>query len=300
VDAITVRGLSKYYGPVCGISELEFSVEEGEIFGFIGPNGAGKTTTIRTILGLIRPTAGKVMIFGTPIPAGGGALYRRVGYLPGEVAYYPEMTGQELIDYAAAFHEGVDRSWVRELIERLQFDPSRRIRTYSTGNRKKLGMIQALLQKPDLAIFDEPTSGIDPLIKQEFFRLLSELNRGGMTVFFSTHVLEEIERICDRVGIIRDGRLLRVDSLDKLPGREMKIVTLRLAEGGLPDRLPPRWGRPVPLEGRPGFYRLNIQAPATEIIHELSRLDLEYINITDPGIEDLFMAIYGAEQKGAR
>lgn len=300
MDAITVRNLSKYYGPVCGVSELDFSVGVGEVFGFIGPNGAGKTTTIRTMLGLIRPSAGEVLLFDTPIPVGGGALYRRVGYLPGEVAYYPEMTGRELIDYAAAFYERVDRRWVEELIERLQFDPSRRIRTYSTGNRKKLGMIQALLHKPDLAIFDEPTSGIDPLIKQEFFKLLSELNREGMTVFFSTHVLEEIERICDRVGIIRDGRLLRVDPLDGLPGRKMKIVTLSLAGGSVPDKLPFRWGRPVPVEGRPGFYRLNIQAPATEIICELSGLDLEYINISDPGMEDLFMTIYGAEQKGAR
>ncbi|NLZ27563.1 MAG: ABC transporter ATP-binding protein [Firmicutes bacterium] len=300
MDAITVRNLSKYYGPVCGVSELDFSVGVGEVFGFIGPNGAGKTTTIRTMLGLIRPSAGEVLLFDTPIPVGGGALYRRVGYLPGEVAYYPEMTGRELIDYAAAFYERVDRRWVEELIERLQFDPSRRIRTYSTGNRKKLGMIQALLHKPDLAIFDEPTSGIDPLIKQEFFKLLSELNREGMTVFFSTHVLEEIERICDRVGIIRDGRLLRVDPLDGLPGRKMKIVTLSLAGGSVPDKLPFRWGRPVPVEGRPGFYRLNIQAPATEIICELSGLDLEYINISDPGMEDLFMTIYGAEQEGAR
>lgn len=300
MDAITVRNLSKYYGPVCGVSELDFSVGVGEVFGFIGPNGAGKTTTIRTMLGLIRPSAGEVLLFDTPIPVGGGVLYRRVGYLPGEVAYYPEMTGRELIDYAAAFYERADRRWVEELIERLQFDPSRRIRTYSTGNRKKLGMIQALLHKPDLAIFDEPTSGIDPLIKQEFFKLLSELNREGMTVFFSTHVLEEIERICDRVGIIRDGRLLRVDPLDGLPGRKMKIVTLSLAGGSVPDKLPSRWGRPVPVEGRPGFYRLNIQAPATEIIRELSGLDLEYINISDPGMEDLFMTIYGAEQEGAR
>ena len=146
-------------------------------------------------------------------------------------------------------HLDVYKRQVEELVERLQFDPSRRIRTYSTGNRKKLGMIQSLLHKPRLAIFDEPTSGIDPLIKQEFFQLLSELNHEGMTVFFSTHVLDEIERICNRVGIIREGRLIRVDPLDELPGRKMKILTLRQADGCLPDRLPSRWGKPKPVKG---------------------------------------------------
>jgi len=187
---------------------------------------------------------------------------------------------------------------VEQLIERLQFDPTRRIRGYSTGNRKKLGIIQALLHRPRLAVLDEPTSGLDPLIKLEFFHLLQELNSAGMTIFFSTHVLEEIERICHRVGVIKEGRLVQVAPLDELPGRRMKLLMLRLAGGGAPEQLPADWGQPEAVEGKPGFYQLTLQAPANAITAQLSRLDLEYIKITDPSIEELFLAMYGPAQQG--
>lgn len=160
---ISMQGLTKYYGKNRGIEEINLTVTESEVFGFIGPNGAGKTTTIRTLMGLIRPTRGEALIFGRPIPQGGGAVYEQVGYLPGEVNYYPEMTGRELINYAAGFYAETDQRWIKQLIERLQFDPSRRIRAYSMGNRKKLGIIQALLHRPRLVVLDEPTSGLDPL-----------------------------------------------------------------------------------------------------------------------------------------
>ncbi|MBS4023246.1 MAG: ABC transporter ATP-binding protein [Dethiobacter sp.] len=296
MKALVTSNLTKFYGQTRGIEEVTLTVDQGEIFGFIGPNGAGKTTTIRTLMGLIRPTGGEAFIFDTPLPGGGGDLYRQVGYLPGEVNYYPEMTGREMIDYAARFYDAVDKKWVGELFERLQFDPSRRIRTYSTGNRKKLGVIQALLHKPRLAVLDEPTSGLDPLIKQEFFHLLQEMNNNGMTIFFSTHVLEEIERICHRVGVIKEGRLIQVAPLEELPGRQMKLITLRLAGGHPPDALPRRWSRFEPVEGKPGFFQLSVQAPANEITAHLSHLDLEYVKITDPSIEDLFLAMYGPEK----
>lgn len=296
-EAIATRALTKCYGKNRGIDGVTFSVAEGEVFGFIGPNGAGKTTTIRTLMGLIRPTRGEAFIFGSPVPAGGGALYRQVGYLPGEVSYYPEMTGRELIEYAACFYPGVDKHWVEELTERLQFDPSRRVRNYSTGNRKKLGIIQTLLHRPRLAILDEPTSGLDPLVKLEFFHLLQELNGQGMTIFFSTHVLEEIERICHRVGVIKEGLLIHEAPLEELPGRRMKLITLRLAGGASPKETLAEWARADPVVDKPGFYQLAVQAPANEITRQLARLDLEYIKITDPGIEELFLAMYGGPVK---
>ncbi len=297
-DPITLHGLTKYYGKSRGIEEVDLSVTEGEVFGFIGPNGAGKTTTIRTMMGLIRPTRGEARILGKPVPSGGGAIYAQVGYLPGEVNYYPEMTGRELIDYASGFYAGVEKLWVDELMERLQFDPSRRIRAYSMGNRKKLGIIQALLHRPRLAVMDEPTSGLDPLIKQEFFRLLQEMNQNGTTLFFSTHVLEEIERICHRVGVIKEGRLIHLAPLEELPGRQMKLISLQFATGGNPGSLPADWGKAVPVEGKPDHYRLTVQAPANEITRQLAGLDLQYVKITDPSIEELFLTMYDVREEG--
>lgn len=299
--AIEIRALTKYYGRVRGIEDLNLQVEEGEIFGFIGPNGAGKTTTIRTLLGLLRPTAGQVFIFGRRVPPGGGRLLADVGYLPGEVAYYPDMTGRELLDYAAGFYQQVDRRWVEHLIERLQFDPSRPIRTYSLGNRKKLGIIQALLHRPRLVILDEPSSGLDPLVRAELFALLQDLNREGTTIFFSTHVLEEVDRLCHRVAMIRDGRLIHVSPVEDLPGRHLRVVTVRLAGGGPPpDAVLARWGHPRPeeVQGKPGTYRLVVRAPVNEVTSVLAQLDLEDLAITDPSIEDVFLAMYRSGQGG--
>lgn len=293
--AIEIRKLTKYYGRTRGVEDLDLEVEEGEIFGFIGPNGAGKTTTIRTLLGLVRPTSGSVRVFGRPVPPGGGPWLAEVGYLPSEVAYYPDMTGQQLLDYAAGFYPRVDRRWVAELVERLHLDPSRPVRTYSLGNRKKLGIVQALLRRPRLLILDELSSGLDPLIRAELFEILREVNAAGTTIFFSTHVLEEIDRLCHRVAMIRDGRLLQVAPIDDLPGRHMKIVTLRLAGGGsLPGELLARWGnpRPEPVPGKPGTYRLLVRMPVQELVAALAPLALEDLTIAEPGIEDVFLALY--------
>lgn len=292
MHAIQTAGLTKYYGKARGIIDLTFEVADGEIFGFIGPNGAGKTTTIRTLLGLIRPTSGRAFLFGKPVATGGGRLYRDVGYLPGEVHYYPEMTGAELLDYAAGFYPGADRAWTRSLVERLRFDPSRRVRAYSHGNRKKLGIIQALLHRPHLAILDEPTSGLDPLTRLELFQLLKELNEQGTTIFFSTHVLEEVERLCHRVGVVKDGRLIHASPIEELPGRQMRLVTLRPAGGSAPGDALAAWGRPAAVEGKPGYYRWAVQGSINAILARLAGLDLEDLSITAPGIEDLFLAMY--------
>ncbi len=291
MPAIETSDLTKYYGQARGIIDVSLEVKEGEIFGFIGPNGAGKTTAIRTLLGLVRPTSGKAEILGQPIPTAGGELYRRVGYVPSEVNYYPEMTGRSLLDYAASFHDGYDRTWTDSLIERLQFDPGRRIRAYSHGNRKKLGIIQALLHHPRLVILDEPSSGLDPLIRSQLFEILKELNDAGMTVFFSTHVLEEVDRICHRVGMVREGRLIEVTPIDKLPGRDMRLVTLKMTGEQSPEDLAGA-GQITRMKEKPGYYQLTTQVPVNELMRRLGELDLESIRITDPSIEDIFFTMY--------
>ncbi len=297
MPAIKTSKLTKYYGKSRGIIDVSLEVREGEIFGFIGPNGAGKTTTIRTLLGLIRPTSGGAEILGEPVPVAGGELYRNVGYVPSEVNYYPEMTGRGLLDYAASFHDGSDDKWTDALIERLQFDPDRRIRAYSHGNRKKLGIIQALLHHPRLLILDEPSSGLDPLIRSQLFEILKELNDDGVTVFFSTHVLEEVERICHRVGMVRRGRLIEVTPVDELPGREMRLVTLKTAGDLSPEGLTDA-GQVTRLKDKPGHYRLTTQIPVNELMRRLAELDLEYIRITDPSIEDIFFTMYREDPAG--
>lgn len=297
--AIETSSLTKSYGKARGIIDMDLEVREGEVFGFVGPNGAGKTTTIRLLLSLIHPTRGRAAIFGRPVPPGGGEIYRRVGYVPAEVSYYMEMTGNEVLDYAASFHPGADPAWRRSLIERLQFDPSRPVGSYSHGNLKKLGIIQALLHMPRLAILDEPSSGLDPIIRLELFRLLQEMAHEGTTVFFSTHVLEEVERICSRVGLIKEGRLIQVSAIGELPGREMKVIIFRLAGDAAPEGpVLEGWPEPVPVEGRPGYYRLSVQEPVKRIVGRLAELDLADLRIADPSLEDLFMTMYGPGQEG--
>ncbi|MDP2872054.1 MAG: ABC transporter ATP-binding protein [Bacillota bacterium] len=298
--AIETSGLTKYYGKARGIIDVDLEVREAEVFGFIGPNGAGKTTTIRSLLSLIRPSRGSAAIFGTPVPSTGGETYRQVGYVPSEVSFYPEMTGAEVLDYAASFFPGGDKAWRRSLAERLSFDPSRPVRSYSHGNRKKLAIIQALLHRPRLLVLDEATSGLDPIIRLELFQLLQELRQDGTTVFFSTHVLEEVERICARVGVIRDGRIIQVSPIDELPGREMRLVTVRLAGGAAPGNVFAGWGRTTEVEGKPGYYQVSVQAPVNQVVSRLAGLDLEYVRIADPTVEDLFLAMYepGAGSQG--
>lgn len=296
MPAVQAKSLTKYYGKVRGISDVTFSVGEGEIFGFIGPNGAGKTTAIRTLLGLLHPGSGQAFIFGEPVVRGGGRLYHQVGYLPSEARYYPEMTGAELLEYSAGFYRGIDRRLISELSERLRFDPSRRIRAYSYGNRKKLGIIQALLHRPRLLVLDEPTSGLDPLIRLELFQILQELNHDGVTIFFSTHVLEEIDRLCSTVGVIKDGRLLRVSPVTEFPGRSMRVITIRPAGGVLPAGA--GWDGFEQVEGKPGYYQLAVDAPANEVTARLAGMDLEYVSVTDPSIEDLFLAMYEPDGEG--
>lgn len=298
--AVETEQLTKYYGKNRGIIDVNMSVMDGEIFGFIGPNGAGKTTTIRLLLGLIKPNSGEAKLFGKKLPPAGGKFYRRMGYLPAEVNYYPEMTGRDLLDYAAGFYKASDYQWVQELVERLQFDPDRKFRAYSHGNRKKLGIIQALLHKPLLLILDEPGSGLDPLIRQELFKILQELNQLGTTIFFSTHILEEVERICHRVALIKEGKLIYIGPLNELPGREMRTITLKIADRQYSNGALEKLGETQELPSRPGYYVVHSRLPVNELVAYLSRFDLEYLRINDPSLEEIFLDLYGTTTGGGK
>ncbi len=296
--ALETEKLTKYYGPDRGISDLSLSVLDGEVFGFIGPNGAGKTTTIRLLLGLIKPSSGKVKLFGKGLPPAGGKLYRRAGYLPAEVNYYPEMTGRDLLEYSAGFYNIGSFRWVEELVDRLQFDPDKKIRAYSHGNLKKLGIIQALMHKPLLLIMDEPGSGLDPLIRQELFKIMEEMNQRGATIFFSTHVLEEVERICNRVAMVKDGRLLHIGPVDELPGREIRMVIFKVSGRQLSSEALERLGEAHELPSKPGYYRVISRLPINDLVSYLSRFDLQYLRITDPSLEEVFFDLYDSAAGG--
>ena len=208
---IAVQDLKRRYGDFEAVRGVSFSIDTGEVFGFLGPNGAGKTTTIRTVLNLIRPTSGKPFVFGIEASADPVAIHKRIGYIPGEFTLYDRLTGGQTLDYFANLRGGVDKAYQKELIERFDIDPSRRYKEYSKGNKQKIGLVIALQHRPDLLLLDEPTSGLDPLIQQEFYGVIRDAKAEGRTVFLSSHILSEVEKTCDRVAIIREGVLARVD-----------------------------------------------------------------------------------------
>jgi ABC-2 type transport system ATP-binding protein len=244
VAAIQTSKLSKNYGLGRGLFDLDLHVEAQEVFGFLGPNGAGKSTTIRCLMGLIRPTAGSAHIFGLDCIRDYVAVKRKVGYVPGEMPQFGSLRGSEVVAYLGALRGGADLKRVRSLAERFNLDLSRRYREYSSGNKQKLAIVVAFMHRPQLLILDEPTHGLDPLNQQEFFALLSEVREDGATIFLSSHILSEVERMCDRVGIIRSGRLVTIADLDELhairfhhvevdfePDTEVPVKAIRSAAG---------------------------------------------------------------------
>ena len=237
MNAIQTEGLTKFYGSSRGILDLDLTVQEGEFYGFIGPNGAGKSTTIRTLLGLIRKTRGSARVLGMDIAKEKEQILAETGYLPSEAVFYPDMRGRDLIRLSADLHRKDCKKTSEELCERLQLDPSRRIGELSFGNRKKLAVICALQHNPRLCILDEPTGGLDPLMQREFFEILKERNRQGMTVFLSSHILSEIQRFCSRAAIIREGRIIASGSVEELARTNAKRISIRgsFDPSGLPD-----------------------------------------------------------------
>lgn len=228
-SVIRTTGLTKYYGDTRGVENLDLDVQLGEVFGFIGPNGSGKTTTLRLLLDLIRPTRGSAEVLGCDTRDGSLEIRRRVGYLPGELAMFARMTGRDLVRFFGALRGRDTGHIAAQIAARLDLDLSRRTKDYSSGNRQKLALVQALMHEPELLILDEPTNALDPLVQQEFYRMIDEIRDEGRTVFLSSHVLPEVERIADRVGIIREGTLVAVESVAGLKARAMRRIEFRFA-----------------------------------------------------------------------
>jgi ABC-2 type transport system ATP-binding protein len=291
---IRTEKLTKSYGAHRGILDIDLEVKENEVFGFLGPNGAGKTTTIRTVLDLIRPTSGKAYVFGIESSVDPVAIHARVGYIPGEFALYDRLTGGQHIKYFANLRGGVDPAYQQALIERLDVDPSRKFKEYSKGNKQKIGLVIALQHRPDLLILDEPTSGLDPLVQQSFYALVKEARAEGRTVFVSSHILSEVERTCDRVAIIRDGVLVKVDSVEGLRDLAHHQVELRFSG-------------PVPLaefqnlEGVSDaaaddhVLRMRVSGPITPVVRAAARYELLDFVSREPSLEETFLAQYGNE-----
>ena len=291
---IRTEKLTKFYGSHRGIVEVDLAVEKGEVFGFLGPNGAGKTTTIRLLLDLIRPSSGKAYVFDIESSADPVAIHRRIGYLPGEFALYDRLTGRQTLEYFGNLRGGVDPAYQASLIERFDLDPSRRFREYSKGNKQKVGLVAALQHRPDLLMLDEPTSGLDPLVQQTFFATMHEAVRDGATVFLSSHILNEVERSCDRVAIIRDGRLVQVDRVDALRDLAHHQIELRFA--GDP---PAEQFRAVPgvsdVVAEDHILRLRVQGSITPVVEAAAKAGVVDFLSREPSLEEIFLAQYGHE-----
>jgi len=224
--AIHTEKLTKHYGDFPALVDLDLEVRVGEVFGFLGPNGAGKTTMIRTILDEIRPTTGKATILGLDSHAQSVEIRRHIGYVPGDLAMYPNLTGRDTITYFANLRGGVDWDFVESLADRLDADLSKKVGDLSSGNRQKVGLIQAFMNKPELLIMDEPSSGLDPLVQREFQKMMREVADSGRTIFLSSHTLSEVQRVADRVGIIRHGKLIAVEGVAELRSKGIRTVTM--------------------------------------------------------------------------
>jgi ABC-2 type transport system ATP-binding protein len=291
-DIIKTEKLTKFYGAQRGIVEVDLAVEQGEVFGFLGPNGAGKTTTIRVLLDLIRPTSGRAFVFGIETTVDPVSIHRRVGYLPGEFTLYDKLTGGETLEYFANLRGGVDRAYQASLIERFDLDPSRKFKEYSKGNKQKVGLVAALQHKPELLVLDEPTSGLDPLVQQTFFAVLRETVADGHTVFLSSHVLSEAEKACDRVAIIRDGRIAMVDRVDALRDLAAHQVELRFT-GPVPAAEFERLAGVTDVVAEDHVLRMHVAGSIDPVIKAAARFELADFVSREPSLEETFLAQYG-------
>ncbi len=296
-DVIVADNLTKSYGTRRGVAELAFSVAPGEVFGYLGPNGAGKTTTIRTFLDFLRPTSGRASVFGLDSHRDSVQIHGRIGYLPGEFSLYDRMTGGEYLTYLANLRGGVPTGHIKGLAERLDLELGTRVKTLSHGNRQKLGLVQAFMHRPELLILDEPTQGLDPLIQQEFYGLVAETRADGRTVFLSSHVLPEIERVCDRVGIIREGRLVAVEDIGDLHAKEIRTLEIHFAVPIRPDAF----------EGVAGVHRVEIVGDVARItvggsmdavIKRAADFEIVDLQSHELGLEEIFLTFYGKGENG--
>ncbi|MCM3764131.1 ABC transporter ATP-binding protein [Neobacillus niacini] len=295
MNVIEIKNLTKTYGKSRGISDISFNVEEGEIFGFIGPNGAGKSTTIRTLLSLIYPTSGSATIFGKDCIQFAPEIKREIGYLPSEVFYYDNMKVKDLLKYSASFYKKDCSKRMKELAEIMDLDLNKKIDDLSLGNKKKVGIVQGLLHEPKLIILDEPTSGLDPLMQQKFFELLEEENKKGATILFSSHILSEVQRLCNRVAIIKEGKIVTVEKISTLKENNYKKFKVETK---------------VPLNKEyfnlSGVNNVAVKDNTTSflfkgdintIMKKIAAIDITNLWIEEPDLEEIFMHYYEKEPR---
>jgi ABC-2 type transport system ATP-binding protein len=298
---IQIENLSKVYKTggreIQALKDLHLDVQPGEIFGYLGPNGAGKTTTIRLLLDLIRPSSGKATILGKDAQADSVTLHQQIGFLPGELALWKNLTGSQVVDFVAQVRGGVDAAYVKHLCQRLELDLSLKVRSYSTGNRRKLGLVIALMNKAELLILDEPTAGLDPLMQQVFNELMREVRAEGRTVFLSSHVLSEVQAICDRVGILRQGELKAVERVSDLTRAEFRWVTLELRErNGLEKQLEALAGV-SDVSAENNTVKLRLSGDFDPLLRALNNAYVLDLHVHEPSLEEIFLAFYGNNQQ---
>lgn len=290
-NIIHTTRLTKSYGKARGVVDLDLEVRRGEVFGYLGPNGAGKTTTIRTLLDFIRPTSGSAAVFGLDSRRDSRTIRRCIGYLPGELSLYEGMTGRDFLRYMANLRGHTAWSQVEALAERLSAPLTQPIRTLSHGNKQKLGLVQAFMHRPQLLILDEPTQGLDPLIQQEFYRMLAEVRAAGRTVFLSSHVLPEVEKTCDRVGIIREGRLVAVEEVASLKAKAFRRLEFRFAAPAPPAAFAELPGvRDVRAENN--SLACTVTGSLDAVIKAAARFEVIDLVSQEPSLEEIFLAHY--------
>jgi ABC-2 type transport system ATP-binding protein len=298
---IEVEGLTKSYGSKRGITNVSFQVEEGEVFGFLGPNGAGKTTTIRLLMALLRADAGTARIAGLDSWQQSVEIKRLTGYLPGEPSLDPGLTGGQLLEYFGHLRGGVDQAYLKQLITRLDLDPSRKFRHYSSGNKRKVVLIQAFMHRPRLLILDEPTNGLDPLNQQEFDRMVKEVREEGRTVFLSSHILSEVEQTCTRVGIIRAGQLVRIGGVAELKDIKRYEITIRFATAVPVEAFKQLSGvAQVERLADGQTLRLTMQGEADAVIKAAAQHAVVTLTSHEPSLEDIFLRYYQGDGQAVK
>ncbi len=283
------QGLTKKYGGVAVLDSLDLELTKGEILGYLGPNGAGKTTTIRLLLGLIKPTSGSATIFGRDVTRNTAELHKHIAYVPGETSYWPGLSGAETLKFLANLHGGTDTTYQRELIAKFAFDPNKKVRTYSKGNRQKIALIAALATRADLLIFDEPTSGLDPVMAKVFRDEVRVAKANGQTVFLSSHMLEEVEELCDRVAILNAGKLVEQGTLEQL--QHLSAMTVEATFHGDPPNVKHIKGVEN-VEAQGHFLRCHVTSGLDELLAIVAKAKPVTFLSRKPTLEELFLALY--------
>jgi len=296
LSILETKNLTKYYGKARGITNVSISVEQGEIFGFIGPNGAGKSTTIRTLLGFLKPGGGSASIFGMDCFTRNDEIKASIGYVPAEVNYYDDMKVKELLQYSARFYrEKSCEKRMEELCAVFGVETAKKMDSLSFGNKKKVAIVQALQHSPKLLILDEPTGGLDPLMQNRFFEVLHEERKRGTTIFFSSHILSEVEKMCDRVAIIKEGQILKIESIERL--RESKYKKLRLEHSGELNFTENDLSGISSLAGGKGYTEFLYSGDINALIAKLAQLRLNNVSMEDPALEEIFLHYYKKEEQ---